>query len=313
MAMTLLKSMMGSSQSPGGEERDNRYRPVSNLEHLISVMPIDITAFLGANEFKKISAVSKHTNNVITNPVFQIQERRCRSAFEGLYSLIGVKTIPTKIRGKLGLSIYVSCEIDICEIMKYVLELGSELHYLYIREGENELNEVNPRWTLEGMITGNIPKEIGLLSNLEYLRIEGHMVSHIPKSMANMTELKYLSLSTNVILGSIPEEFFDSSNSILKSKFTEVDIWQRARNGRKHTHRGDICNMPTLDRTTTWGLDDVSDENTDTTNYFNYFKMPLLLRSNGIVHRSLGEKLPNYMERWVLMYHEWMGRNGLNK
>jgi hypothetical protein len=317
MTMELMKII---DLSEGGGGGGINSRQMSSFEHMISLMPIEITTFLNANDFKKMYTVSWHTNKVITHPGLQLRERRCRCAFEGLHSIVGVKTTTTKIRGKLALFIDVECRIDIYRIMKHVLELGSQLHYLYITEGG--IPEDN-QWLYEpeGYIRGKIPEEIGLLTNLEYLRINGHLVSHIPKSMAFMNDLKYLSLSKNVILGNIPEEFFAPSNSILKCKFSEIDIWKQARHGYKHNHKGTICSIPERNRTTTWSFGGVdarrqrdyigNDEDADITDHSNYLEMPLLLRSYGIIHRVRDENevRSNHMEEWISSYHEWMNKS----
>lgn len=330
MAMELM-NFINPSTSPseggggygGGGGGGGCKRTSSNFEHMVSLMPIEITTFLETNDFKKLYTVSRHTNKVITNPGLKLQERRCHCAFEGLRTIVGVKATTTKIRGKLALFIDVKRKIDICEIMKYVLELGSQLHYLYITEGEIE-DDFQWFYEPEGYIRGKIPEEIGLLTNLEYLRIDGHLVSHIPKSMVLMNELKYLSLSKNVILGNIPEEFFDPSNGILKCAFSQIDIWKRARHGHRYNHRGTICNIPERERITTWSFGGVDtrrqrdyigdDEDADITDHSNYLEMPLLLRSHGVVHRVRDEHevRPNHMEKWISSYHEWMNKSTEN-
>lgn len=317
MAMKIMDTSQTFSGGGGGGSKIQ----MSPFEHMISLMPIEFTTFLETNDFKKIPTVSKITNKVITNPGLQLQERRFRHAFEGLNSIVGVKTTPTEIRGKLALFIDVECRIDIWEIMRYVLELGSQLHYLYITEGENP-EDLRQYYVPKGYIRGKIPENIGLLSNLEYLRIDGHMVSHIPKSMALMTELKYLSLSTNVILGSIPEEFFVPSNGILKCAFSETKIWKKARHGHLYYHKGSICNIPERDRITTWNYIEEDQESNgygidvirvrSVTDHSNYMEMPLLVRSYGLINRvrrdENGEQ-PNDMEIWISKYHEWMDRD----
>lgn len=305
--------------SEGGGGGGINSRQMSSFEHMISLMPIEITTFLNVNDFKKMYTVSKFTNKVITNPRLQLQERRYSHAFEGLRSIVSVKI--TKIRGKLALFIDVKYRIDICEIMKYVLELGNQLHYLYITEGEIP-EEDQWRYESEGYIRGKISEEIGLLTNLEYLRIDGHLVSHIPKSMVHMTELKYLSLSKNVILGNIPEEFFDPSNGILKCAFSQIDIWKRMRHGYRYNHRGSICSIPERERITTWSYneEDTDDEEDgdirvhNITDYSNYLEMPFLLRSHRLIYRVRDENevRSNHMEKWISSYHEWINKSTEN-
>ena len=132
--------IMDTSQTFSGGGGGGSKIQMSRFEQMISLMPIEITKFLETNDFRKMPTVSKITHKVITNPELQLQERRWYHTFEGLNSIVGVKTTPTEIRGKLALFIDVKCRIDIWEIMRYVLELGSQLHYLYITEVEIKLD-----------------------------------------------------------------------------------------------------------------------------------------------------------------------------
>ncbi|KAK2351947.1 putative leucine-rich repeat receptor protein kinase [Trifolium repens] len=54
-------------------------------------------------------------------------------------------------------------------------------------------------------LKGTIPKEIGLLSKLNYLYLSGNsLVGKIPPSLGNLTKLTYLALDANFLVGEIP-------------------------------------------------------------------------------------------------------------
>ncbi|KAK1364412.1 putative Leucine-rich repeat receptor-like protein kinase family protein [Heracleum sosnowskyi] len=62
-------------------------------------------------------------------------------------------------------------------------------------------------------LVGNVPYEIGTLSNLLYLSLHNNsLTGKLPSSMANLTQLKMLDLSNNQISGSIPSEISSLKN-----------------------------------------------------------------------------------------------------
>ncbi|MDR2887405.1 MAG: hypothetical protein LBV26_05305 [Bacteroidales bacterium] len=61
--------------------------------------------------------------------------------------------------------------------------------------------------SLENLLTGNIPPEIGKLSNLRFLWLSGNQLSgNIPSEIGNLSKLQSLILDGNMLTGSIPAE-----------------------------------------------------------------------------------------------------------
>ncbi len=59
-------------------------------------------------------------------------------------------------------------------------------------------------------LTGEIPPEIGNLTNLTYLSLSGNQLTgSIPPEIGNMTSLSYLWLGGNQLTGEIPESICD--------------------------------------------------------------------------------------------------------
>ena len=65
----------------------------------------------------------------------------------------------------------------------------------------------------DGGLTGEIPPEIGNLTNLTFLRLWGNQLSgSIPPEIGNLTNLTYLNLSVNQLTGEIPSEIGNLTN-----------------------------------------------------------------------------------------------------
>ena len=62
-------------------------------------------------------------------------------------------------------------------------------------------------------LTGDIPQEIGNLTNLQYLLLEGNQLTgEIPPEIGNLTNLDELWLSQNQLTGEIPSEIGQLTN-----------------------------------------------------------------------------------------------------
>ena len=62
-------------------------------------------------------------------------------------------------------------------------------------------------------LTGEIPAELGNLSNLQILRLqENQLTGEIPAELSNLSDLHWLSLYNNQLTGAIPVELGDLSN-----------------------------------------------------------------------------------------------------
>ena len=67
-------------------------------------------------------------------------------------------------------------------------------------------SRVFPVPSLGGQLTGELPAEIGQLTNLEVLSLKGHRFSGgVPESFANLTRLRSLRLERNDLSGPLPE------------------------------------------------------------------------------------------------------------
>ena len=65
-------------------------------------------------------------------------------------------------------------------------------------------------------LTGEIPPEIGNLTNLTYLNLfTNQLTGEIPSEIGNLTNLNYLNLSSNQLTGEIPEEICNQGVSSL--------------------------------------------------------------------------------------------------
>ena len=59
---------------------------------------------------------------------------------------------------------------------------------------------------LLGSLTGEIPSEIGNLTNLTYLNLGGNLLTgEIPPEIGNLTNLEWLGLKDNQLTGEIPQ------------------------------------------------------------------------------------------------------------
>ena len=123
-------------------------------------------------------------------------------------------------------------------------------------------------------ISGEIPKNIGELTNLESFDARNAgITSGFPESMVRMTKLRSLVLSGNTITEDIPSAWFGEKGP-LRAEDSNVNIWKRARNGRPHYYRGSILEMPEEERKTPFTL--VDPENNE------WISRPLLCRSMAI-------------------------------
>jgi hypothetical protein len=227
-------------------------------------MPYQFTPFLGTNDFRKISSINRRTEHaILVNP--NIQDMRKQYALKQLDKFGTVEYDGTGL-----LHIVIIGNFNMSQFMPYVLEFQN-LKALTITEHVH----------IKSRITGSIPYEIGLLRNLVYLKICGHMVTTIPKSMVCMTTLNSLNLWNNVILGQIPDEFFNPENNILKRNNCIIKIWKRAIGGRLYHHSGSIINYNKKHNESTWFLDEDGQNEFD---YDNYNSLPLLIRSNAAAY-----------------------------
>ena len=107
--------------------------------------------------------------------------------------------------------------LDECGVVNgdnfYVDEIcGSCSIYLW---GECYNIEETTYLNLFNSVTGEIPSEIGNLTNLTYLGlINNELTGEIPSEIGNLTNLTYLNLNNNELTGQIPSEIGNLTNLI---------------------------------------------------------------------------------------------------
>jgi len=75
----------------------------------------------------------------------------------------------------------------------------------------------------ESGLTGEIPPEIGNLTNLTYLNLSyNQLTGEIPSSIGNLTNLTYLSLYYNQLTGEIPESICDLNINWSSSSYFRI-------------------------------------------------------------------------------------------
>jgi len=66
----------------------------------------------------------------------------------------------------------------------------------------------------DNQLTGEIPPEIGNLTNLTYFQLyNNQLTGSIPLEIGNLTNLTYLKLNNNQLSGIIPDEICDQGES----------------------------------------------------------------------------------------------------
>ena len=87
-------------------------------------------------------------------------------------------------------------------ICLYHLQLTGE-----IPKEIGKLTNLQELYLNNNQLLGKIPKEIGKLTNLQYLNLYNNQLSgEIPKEIGKLINLKYLVLTNNQLLGEIPKE-----------------------------------------------------------------------------------------------------------
>ena len=253
---------------------------ISKFEHTFGNISFMISQYLNANDFRKMYSISKKIKRDIS--LYKIQQMREKYALKKLDKFAVKRSDVLSV-----LHVTVKGIHDMSEFMPYVLEFKN-LQELVITEYVDN----------KSRITGSIPDDIGLLHNLKTLIIKGHMVSTIPKSMICMNNLKYLILWDNVILGKIPDEFFNPENNILKNPRSVIKIWKRALGGRLVYHTGSIMNYKQKYNESVWFVD----TDVDLNDFNSYSRMPLLVRSNAISYQLSNYKLIQLKTTFTIIF-----------
>ena len=127
-------------------------------------------------------------------------------------------------------------EVDICEGLTEV-ELWGECYNI---EETTELI-LSGSWDNIGELSGEIPPEIGQLTNLTYLDLSNNQLSgEIPPEIGNFTFLDTLNLSANQLTGEIPPEIGNLTN------LTYLDLDYNQLTGEIPPEIGNLTNLTGL-------------------------------------------------------------------
>ena len=256
----------------------------ANFGKIFAMMPLNILSFCDRNTVQKIKVLSKCSFKVTHAPhVDNIQQQLIREQFvlNRLDELEWICHIQFGSDKEVeNLCIEGEGQIPECiSEFKYLKDL-TILEYGQIRcyDGTFNRSGVIMKGFKSG-ITGIIPKEIGLLQELESLNIRGNLVSYLPKSMKMMTKLNILKLTSNIILGEIPHEFFEGETGPLRFPHSVIHIWKH----QQLRSCGSILHLPIKQRVSPYSKrckDDPDDE------CLSWIAPPVLMRSNAItLHR----------------------------
>ena len=101
-----------------------------------------------------------------------------------------------------------------------------------------ELRSIN---LVSNQLTGEIPKELGNLSNLERIYLNGNQLTgEIPKELGDLSELIWLSLRDNRLTGEIPPELGNLSD------LQHLNLSDNNLTGGIPTELGDLSNLDEL-------------------------------------------------------------------
>ena len=90
-------------------------------------------------------------------------------------------------------------------------------------------------------LTGEIPSEIGNLTNLRYLRLyDNQLTGEIPSEIGNLTNLIELDLGINQLTGEIPSEFGNLTN------LTFLNLYANELTGEIPSELGNLTNLTQL-------------------------------------------------------------------
>ena len=183
-----------------------------SLDDVMYQVPNVFLTFLEADDLRKLPDVSKTCRDLLI-----ASERSALLTFNKVGW--GVK-LKLNVNGTVE-KLYLESRTDNVSIPPCIAAF-TQLKELVIRKGRYITEEGISFYE----ITGSLPREIGLLKNLEELDAKGAgITSFLPESMKLMENLRLLNLKGNHILGSIPASFFEGERGPLRSEDSYIRIW----------------------------------------------------------------------------------------
>ena len=132
--------------------------------------------------------------------------------------------------------------VDECGVINgdTIEECGS-CDYVYLWGVCYNIEETSQLQTSGQDLSGEIPPEIGQLTNLEVLYLNGNEhTGEIPSWIGNLTNLTHLNLSYNELTGEIPPEIGNLTNLIV------LDLYYNELTGEIPPEIGNLTNLTTL-------------------------------------------------------------------
>ena len=134
-----------------------------------------------------------------------------------------------EIKKKMNLGLNWSKDVDLSEWERIEIDNDNcskfKVRKLYLASlqliGEipkdiGKLTNLQFLYLFNNQLTGEIPKEFGKLTNLQKLYLNNNQLTgEIPKEIGKLTNLQYLKLSNNQLIGEIPK---DIGSNIIKTK-----------------------------------------------------------------------------------------------
>ena len=150
-----------------------------------------------------------------------------------------------------------------------------------------EGNQIRNLLLNKNQLTGEIPEELGNLSNLDLLNLEqNQLTGEIPEELSNLSNLRILWLSENQLTGEIPEELGNLSN------LQVLDLYDNQLIGKVPDSINNLSAYKRLDNPP-YLKTDIPDQSTTTNSVFN------LNISNNF--GDINEDINNYSAEGYLM------------
>ena len=157
-----------------------------------------------------------------------------KAALEALYDATDGPNWTTstnwKTEGELSTwhGVFTAADGRVTQLYLFSNELSGE-----IPEELGNLSNLEELYLFNNELTGEIPEELGSLTHLEELFLHGNRLSEeIPEELGDLSNLLYLYLNNNQLTGTIPEELGDLSN------LRRLDLFNNELTGRSRRNWG---------------------------------------------------------------------------